>query len=180
MAELHDGDTFKLQGGNYPLYAEFLDTNGRLGFRVTDKLGRGVLLEGGSMERLHMLLGIALKHEQMGSLDEFMANFNRETDRMSDSVIQTGLGKVAIKMPYDLVIHFGPNGVKTRQLAEQVYDSSVETLAPLSDKDIDEMIAFFSGLKEDRARDREHEVITDEDVSSMAGILNRRRLRDDK
>ena len=76
MAELHDGDTFKLGGREYTLYAEFLDTNGRLAFRITDRLGKGILVDNGSMERLHLLLHIALGYEQMGALDEFTKNFN--------------------------------------------------------------------------------------------------------
>ena len=60
MAELHDGDSFLIRGGENPLFAEFLDTNGRMAFRLTDKHGSGILLEKDCIATLSVLLDTAL------------------------------------------------------------------------------------------------------------------------
>ena len=57
---IHDGDTFLLRGGDRPLFAEFLDTDGRIGLRVSDRLGNGILLEGDCMGALSILLDTIL------------------------------------------------------------------------------------------------------------------------
>lgn len=65
---LYDGSVWQLVGGENPLYAEFLDTNGRLGWRLTDKYGYGVLLELEAMRRFFLLLSVALGHEDTQAL----------------------------------------------------------------------------------------------------------------
>lgn len=74
MASLHDGDLFNLSPGDNPIYAEFLDTRGRLGWRLVDKYGHGILLERSAMERLTVLMQVALGHQSLNSLDEFTRN----------------------------------------------------------------------------------------------------------
>lgn len=71
MAEIHDGDVFNLCPGANPIYAEFLETNGRLGWRLVDKYGHGILLEATAMARFSVLIGIALKEQSLNSLDDF-------------------------------------------------------------------------------------------------------------
>jgi len=56
--KLHDGDLFDVSGGTgSPIYAEYLNTNGRQGLRITDSLGRGVLIDDVKIENLHQILG---------------------------------------------------------------------------------------------------------------------------
>ena len=74
MATLHDGDTFLLSGGPNPIYAEYLNTNGRLGWRIVDKYGKGILFEQSAMDRFSLLIQIALGQQAPGSLDEFLRN----------------------------------------------------------------------------------------------------------
>lgn len=52
MEHLRDGDVIQIRSGDNPLHGEWLDTNGRIGMRVTDKYGRGILLERDCMARL--------------------------------------------------------------------------------------------------------------------------------
>lgn len=60
MSAPHDGDVFQLRGGENPLHAEWLDTNGRLGVRIMDKYGSGILLEKDCMVRLVEILHTGL------------------------------------------------------------------------------------------------------------------------
>jgi hypothetical protein len=70
---LHDGDTFQLRGGDSPLFAEFLDTDGRRAFRVTNRVGAGLLFEAQDMAAFSVLLAIALDKPAPDSL-EYMYN----------------------------------------------------------------------------------------------------------
>lgn len=74
MAELHDDDLFVIQHGENPIFAQFLDTNGRLGWRLMDKYGRGILLEQAAMERFCILLQIALGHTDADKMNLFIGN----------------------------------------------------------------------------------------------------------
>ena len=57
---LHDGDLFNLNPDGHPLYAEFLNTHGRRGFRMTDQYGRGIFVEQSAMSRFANLLNKAV------------------------------------------------------------------------------------------------------------------------
>lgn len=72
MAELHDDDLFQIQHGENPIFAQFLDTNGRTGWRIMDKYGRGILLERDAMERFCILLQIALGHTDTVNMEQFI------------------------------------------------------------------------------------------------------------
>lgn len=74
MGKLHDGDTFLLRGGPNPLFAEFLDTNGRLGFRLSDKHGNGILLEAECMAALSVLLDTVLGKPSPDHFSWFTSN----------------------------------------------------------------------------------------------------------
>ncbi len=74
MAGLHDGDTFVISTGDNPIYAEFLDTNGRLGWRLVDRHGKGILLDRSAMERLSLLTQIALGFDER-NLQDFMRTY---------------------------------------------------------------------------------------------------------
>ncbi len=72
MAALHDDDLFQLQYGENPIYAQFLDTNGRTGWRIMDKFGTGILLERAAMEKFCVLLQIALGHTDPDNMNQFI------------------------------------------------------------------------------------------------------------
>lgn len=76
MAELHDGDLFLLAPHPNPIFAEYLNTHGRKGWRLYDKHGVGVLLEVGAMERLSLLVDIALGRKTVNRL----ATFDSDTE----------------------------------------------------------------------------------------------------
>jgi hypothetical protein len=60
MEHLRDGDVIQIRSGDNPLHGEWLDTNDRIGIRITDKYGRGILLERDCMARLHELFSQAV------------------------------------------------------------------------------------------------------------------------
>lgn len=73
MAKLHDGDVFKLSD-NPSMYLEFLDTNGRVAFRITDRHGKGLCLERDALNRLFLLLAVLLDKPEMNWYDEITKN----------------------------------------------------------------------------------------------------------
>lgn len=61
----HDGDLVSAGSGRY---AEFLDTSGRIGLRVTNALGHGVLLEEEHIYRLRDILDAIIADRQRRNL----------------------------------------------------------------------------------------------------------------
>ena len=51
--KLHDGDLMKFDD---KVFVEYIDTNGRIGLRVTNSVGSGVLLHDRSLELMHDLM----------------------------------------------------------------------------------------------------------------------------
>lgn len=58
MEIIHDGQAFRIDEN---CWGEFLNTRGRLGWRLTDRLGRGILIEKDGMVNLMRLLEISLQ-----------------------------------------------------------------------------------------------------------------------
>ena len=55
-----DGEVFALNGGDNRVHAEFLNTNGRIGWRLYDRFGRGILLTEEEIRKLVILSVAAL------------------------------------------------------------------------------------------------------------------------
>lgn len=55
-----DGEVYALNSGDNIVYAEFLSTNSRIGWRLYDRLGRGILLTEEEIRKLVMLSQTAL------------------------------------------------------------------------------------------------------------------------
>jgi len=55
-----DGDTIKLSSGENAITAEFVNTNGRLAWRLYDRHGKGIMLTEDEMRLLGALIANAL------------------------------------------------------------------------------------------------------------------------
>jgi hypothetical protein len=71
MGKLHDGDTYLLRGGESPLFAEVLDTDGRIAIRLTDRFGGGILLEAPCMAALSVIIDTMLEKPAPDCLEYF-------------------------------------------------------------------------------------------------------------
>lgn len=63
MEHPRDGDVIQIRPGDNPLHGEWLDTNGRIGLRVVDRHGRGILFERDCMARLAELFALVLPEQ---------------------------------------------------------------------------------------------------------------------
>ena len=59
-----DGEVFALNSGENRVYAEFLNTKGRIGWRIYDRFGRGVLITEEEIRKL-----VQLSIQALNSLD---------------------------------------------------------------------------------------------------------------